>query len=60
MDFAQINSLLSEVKASIDKFQSNGVDDTRIEALEKVLQLARALEQPRDAILKLSFSVSLV
>lgn len=58
MDLALINNLLSEAKASIEDFQSNGVEDTRIEAHEKVLRLARALEKPRDAILKLSFSVS--
>ncbi|KAI9038878.1 S-adenosyl-L-methionine-dependent methyltransferase [Aspergillus affinis] len=56
MDFAVISNLLSEAKVSIDEFQSNGVEDSRIEAHEKVLQLARALEKPRDAILKLSFS----
>ncbi|PLB54871.1 S-adenosyl-L-methionine-dependent methyltransferase [Aspergillus steynii IBT 23096] len=56
MDFELINNLLAEAKASIDEFQTNGVEDTRIEAHEKVVQLARALEKPRDAILKLSFS----
>jgi hypothetical protein len=57
MDIKQFQNLLAETKASLDAFQSDGLEKSRIDAQEKALQLARALERPRDAILKFSFSI---
>lgn len=56
-----VQSLSKDVQTSLDALQqagSNGAaDPARVDAHEKVLELARALEKPRDTILKLSFSV---
>lgn len=57
MDVQQLQSLLGEKKASFDAFQSDGLEKSRIDAQDKALQLARALQRPRDAILKLSYAV---
>lgn len=58
MDFQHLQNLLAEAKASLDSYELTQSDTSRVEAQEKALQLARALERPKDAILKLSFSVS--
>ncbi|KAJ5358794.1 Plant methyltransferase dimerization [Penicillium cataractarum] len=60
MDIQQLQNLLAETKASLDSFQSDGLEKSRIDAQEKALQLARALERPRDAILKLAYAPSVV
>ena len=57
MDSQLIAGLMADAQTSLDVFQSAGTEKARNEAHDKVLRLARALEQPRDAILKLSFSV---
>lgn len=57
MDSQLIAGLMADAQASLDVFQSTGTEKARNEAHDKALRLARALEQPRDAILKLSFSV---
>lgn len=57
MDLQLIQRLFAETKSSLDAFQSTGGENSRLDAHEKALQLARALDKPRDAILKLSFSV---
>lgn len=59
MDHNTIKKLLVEVQASLDVYQSDPTDTSRVEAQEKALKLARALEKPRDAILKIAYSVSL-
>ncbi|KAJ5729287.1 uncharacterized protein N7483_003795 [Penicillium malachiteum] len=56
MDIKHIKSLLAETSALIDEFESTNGDGSRVEAQEKATQLARALEIPRLAILKLAFS----
>lgn len=57
IDRLQVNLLLEDVKASIRKFEEENSDLARVEALEKSLKLTRALEHPKDAILKLFLSV---
>jgi hypothetical protein len=59
MDIQHLQSLLAEAKTSLEAYQLTQADTFRIEAQEKAAQLARALERPKDAILKLSFSVSI-
>lgn len=54
----QVNLLLEDVKASIQKFEAENSDVARVEALEKSLRLTRALEHPKDVVLKLFLSVS--
>ncbi|KAJ6013349.1 Plant methyltransferase dimerization [Penicillium herquei] len=56
MDIKQIKDLLAETSALIDEIESTNGDGLRVEAQEKATQLARALEIPRIAILKLAFS----
>ncbi|KXG53248.1 Plant methyltransferase dimerization [Penicillium griseofulvum] len=56
MDIRHLQSILAEAKAALDSYGSNQSDSFRVEAQEKAVQLARALERPKDAILKLSFS----
>lgn len=60
MDVQLVQNLLTDTQAFLQAFQQNGSEIARIEAHEKAVNLARALEQPRDAILKLSFSVYLI
>lgn len=60
MDVQRALDLLAEAQASLRAFQQSGSDTSRIEAHEKAVNLARALEKPRDAILKLSFSVCFI
>jgi hypothetical protein len=57
MDIQQLQNLLAETKAALDAFQSDVLEKSRIDAQDKAFQLARALERPRDAILKLSYAV---
>jgi hypothetical protein len=54
----QVNLLLEDVKASIQKFETENSDLARVDALEKSLKLTRALEHPKDVVLKLFLSVS--
>ncbi|CAI7647942.1 unnamed protein product [Penicillium manginii] len=56
IDRLQVNLLLEDVKASIEKFETENSDIARVEALEKSLKLTKALEHPKDAILKLFLS----
>ncbi|KAL2827220.1 S-adenosyl-L-methionine-dependent methyltransferase [Aspergillus cavernicola] len=51
----QIQSLWANAQASLEGFQKTQSETSRIEALAKVTKLQRALEQPKDAILKLSY-----
>jgi cell division septum initiation protein DivIVA len=60
IDRLQVNLLLEDVKASIEKFETENSDIARVEALEKSLKLTKALEHPKDAILKLFLSVGLI
>lgn len=60
MDVKLVQNLLAGTQASLQAFEKSGSDISRIEAHEKAVRLARALEQPRDAILKLSFSVRFI
>ena len=59
MDIQHIQNLLEETRRSIDLLQSNGGETARTSALENALKLSRALEHPRTAILKISYTVSL-
>lgn len=58
MDTNTIQKLLRDVQESLDTYQSDTTETSRVEAQEKALKLARALEKPRDAILKIAYSVS--
>lgn len=58
MDIQHLQRLLVETKALLDSYESTKTDTLRVEAQDKATQLARGLERPRDAITKLSFSVS--
>lgn len=58
MDIQHLQRLLAETKTLLDSYESTQTDAVRVEAQEKAAQLARGLERPRDAITKLSFSVS--
>lgn len=59
MDIQQIQSLWANTQASLAGFQKDQSETCRKEALAQVTQLQRALEQPKDAILKLSYQVSM-
>lgn len=58
MDIQHLQRLLAETKTLLDSYESTQTDAVRVEAQDKAAQLARGLERPRDAIIKLSFSVS--
>jgi hypothetical protein len=58
MDVQHLQRLLAETKALLDSYELTQTDTLRVEAQDKATQLSRALERPRDAIVKLSFSVS--
>ncbi|KAE8153614.1 S-adenosyl-L-methionine-dependent methyltransferase, partial [Aspergillus avenaceus] len=60
MDHAKIKSLLADAQSSLQAYEADEVEATRKEALERVLKLARAIEKPRDAILKLGFSPTIL
>ncbi|PWY84759.1 S-adenosyl-L-methionine-dependent methyltransferase [Aspergillus heteromorphus CBS 117.55] len=51
-----IQPIWAEVQSSLEAFQSSGTESARIDALEKASKLTRALEKPRDAILKLAYT----
>lgn len=59
MNAEPIQEIWTEIQSSMEAFQAAGTEFTRIDALEKATKLARALEKPRDAILKLAYTVSL-
>ena len=59
MDTERIQSLLTEAQSSLSVFQKTQGETSRADALEKVTKLARALEKPKDALLKLSYTVSI-
>ncbi|PWY96044.1 S-adenosyl-L-methionine-dependent methyltransferase [Aspergillus sclerotioniger CBS 115572] len=56
MNADSIQEIWTEVQSSLEAFQTTGTESTRIDALEKANKLARALEKPRDAILKLAYT----
>lgn len=58
MNTDSLQSIWTDVQSSLEAFQADGTEYNRIDALEKATQLARALEKPRDAILKLAYTVS--
>ncbi|KAL4892622.1 S-adenosyl-L-methionine-dependent methyltransferase [Aspergillus ambiguus] len=60
MDTARIQNLWMEAQASLATFQSTKTEASRIEALEIVTNLARSLEKPRDAILKLTYTPAVI
>ncbi|KAF7596037.1 hypothetical protein BBP40_003817 [Aspergillus hancockii] len=60
MDPEAIQKLLADVQSLLGVYQSDGTEAARAEAQEKALKLARALEKPRDAILKISYSPTIV
>ncbi|KAE8353474.1 S-adenosyl-L-methionine-dependent methyltransferase [Aspergillus coremiiformis] len=60
MDPETIQKLLADVQTSLATFQSAPTDTYRIEAQEKALKLARALEKPRDVILHVSLLPTVV
>ncbi|KAE8148351.1 S-adenosyl-L-methionine-dependent methyltransferase [Aspergillus avenaceus] len=60
MDPKAIQKLLEDVQTSLNTYQSNPTETSRVEAQEKALNLSRALERPRDAILKISYSPTIV
>ncbi|KAE8166769.1 S-adenosyl-L-methionine-dependent methyltransferase [Aspergillus tamarii] len=60
MDTNTIQKLLRDVQESLDTYQSDTTETSRVEAQEKALKLARALEKPRDAILKIAYSPTVV
>lgn len=55
----QLQSLWADAQTSFEALQKAQSETARIEALAKVTKLQRALEKPKDAVLKLSYQVSL-
>ncbi|OJJ55948.1 hypothetical protein ASPSYDRAFT_1158180 [Aspergillus sydowii CBS 593.65] len=51
----QLQSLWADAQTSFEALQKAQSETARIEALAKVTKLQRALEQPKDAVLKLSY-----
>ncbi|KAJ5365282.1 hypothetical protein N7517_008168 [Penicillium concentricum] len=60
MHIKQIQGLSELTHASINEFVSTGAEASRVQAQERALQLSRALERPRDAILKLAFTPAIL
>ncbi|KAJ5092850.1 hypothetical protein N7456_008711 [Penicillium angulare] len=60
MDIQQIEALLKHTQDSFDIYKATGTETSRAHAQEQALQLARSLERPRDAILKLAYSPAIV
>ncbi|KAJ5266971.1 hypothetical protein N7478_009779 [Penicillium angulare] len=60
MDIQQIEALLKHTQDSFHIYKSTGTETSRAHAQEQALQLARSLERPRDAILKLAYSPAIV
>ncbi|KAJ5735309.1 S-adenosyl-L-methionine-dependent methyltransferase [Penicillium malachiteum] len=52
----EIQSLLEDIKCSVDQFEATKSEQARVRALEKSLKLIKALEHPKDAVLKLFLS----
>lgn len=59
MERQEIQSLWASTQASLAGFEKDQSEACRKEALAQVTKLQRALEQPKDAILKLSYQVSI-
>lgn len=57
MNVPQIRSLVANITASIDLYESTGSEEFLVDAREDTTRLARALENPRDAIVKQFFAV---
>jgi hypothetical protein len=57
MNVPQIRSLVANIAASVDLHESTGSEEFLVDAREDTTRLARALENPRDAIVKLFFAV---
>lgn len=57
MDIQQVEALLEQTTAAFNELKSAQNESTRIHAQEQALKLARSLERPRDAILKLAYTV---
>ena len=57
MDTDTIKELLIDVQVSLNAYLSDARETSRVAAQETALKLARALEKPRDAILKIAYSV---
>jgi hypothetical protein len=55
-----IEYLLKETTTRVEKYASSGNESARVDALDQCLKLSRALETPKDAVLKLSLSVCYV
>ncbi|KAL4945626.1 hypothetical protein BDV06DRAFT_209360 [Aspergillus oleicola] len=51
----QVQALCASAQAALEGFQKTQSEASRLEALTTVTKLQRALEQPKDAILKLSY-----
>ncbi|KAJ5919065.1 hypothetical protein N7466_010008 [Penicillium verhagenii] len=56
VELKQVHALLEEVKTSVKQFEVENSEIARVQALEKSLKLSRALEHPKDVILKLFLS----
>jgi hypothetical protein len=52
--------LLKELITRVEKYASSGNESARVAALDQCLKLSRALEKPKEAVLKLSLSVILL
>lgn len=59
MNTESLQNIWTDVQSSLEAFQADGTESNRIDALEEATKLARALEKPRDAILKLAYTVGL-
>ncbi|KAJ5297875.1 S-adenosyl-L-methionine-dependent methyltransferase [Penicillium antarcticum] len=51
-----VEYLLKETATRVEKYASSGNESARADALNQCLKLTRALEKPKDAVLKLSLS----
>ncbi|KAK4865542.1 hypothetical protein LT330_009330 [Penicillium expansum] len=60
MNIKHLQCLLAEAKALLDSYEATQTDTFRVEAQEKAAQLARALERPKDTIVKLAFSPTIL
>ncbi|GKZ79986.1 hypothetical protein AnigIFM56816_004195 [Aspergillus niger] len=56
MNTESLQGIWTDVHSLLEAFQADGTEYNRIDALEKATQLVRALEKPRDAILKLAYT----
>lgn len=54
-----VKSILKDVETKVDEFLTSQDEAARVDALELTQKLSRALEKPKDAVLKMAFSVSL-